>query len=96
MLTNPRIRVRRLLHLCTLNKALLRLYTLPTGLRGVAMDAVRRLSEAVRRLSEERPGRDAQGVPQEGDAYLVDARLKHRKQAQVQRARRTPKLQSNW
>ena len=60
------------------------------------MDAVRRLSEAVRRLSEERPGRDAHGVTQEGDAYLVDARLKHRTQAQVQRARRTPKLQSDW
>ena len=54
----------------------------------VGMDAVRRI--------EARPGRDAQGVTQEGDAYLVEARLKHRKQAEVQSARRTPKLQSDW
>ena len=54
----------------------------------VGMDAVRRI--------EARPGRDAQGVTQEGDAYLVDMRLKQRKQAQVKHARHTPKLQSDW
>ena len=65
------------------------LVDMATGLGGAAMDAVRRPIEA-------RSGRDAQEVTQEGDAYLVEARLKHRKQAEVQSARRTPKLQSDW